>query len=185
MMEGELASWDLCFAITKFCTCRLCPLRGHTSPASAALWGPGPTRAPVQPWFSYRAARALTARPSFPGGARTQTPSLQPALVSRDRLRAPSGRGGWLVPNVRFIKLSLRLEPRNAKAQAVPAACAACARLNLRSGPVTTSPRPSGSPAHCRAQQSWRGRWGSSAAPPRGCRAGSGPRGPGRAGDHA
>lgn len=75
-MEGEAASWDLCFATIKFCTCRLYPLRQHTPPASAALAGPGPTRAPVQPAVNHRATRALTARPSFSGGARTQAPPL-------------------------------------------------------------------------------------------------------------
>lgn len=136
--------------------------------------------------------RSVTARPghslralaSQVGPGRGHLP-CNPALVSRDGVRAPSGRGGWLAPNVRFLKLSLHLERRDAEAEAVPAACAACARLHWRSGPGTPSPRPSGSPAHCRALQSWRQCWGSSAAPPRGCRAGSGPRGPGRAGDHA
>lgn len=84
MMEGKLASWDLCFAITKFCTCRLRPLRRHTSPASAALWGPVQP-APVQPSVSHCAAQALTARPSFPGGARTRAPSLQPSFGLQGR----------------------------------------------------------------------------------------------------
>lgn len=32
MMEGEVAFWDLCFAIIKFCSFRLHPLRGHMLP---------------------------------------------------------------------------------------------------------------------------------------------------------
>lgn len=185
-MAGELASWDLCFATIKFCTCRLHPLRGHTPPASAALAGQGPICAPVQPAVSHRAAgRSLHALASQVGSGGGHL-LCSSALVSRDGLWAPSSRRGWLVPDVQFPKLSLCLAPRDAKAEAVPAACAADARLNLReSGPATTSPRPSGSPAHCGALQSWRRRLGSPAAPPRGCRAGSGPPGPGRASDHA
>lgn len=144
MMEGELASWDLCFAITKFCTCRLRPPRRHTSRASAASWGPVQP-APVQPSASHRAARALTARPSFPGGARTRAPSLQPSSGLQGRGPGPQRARGMASarPNVWFLKLSLPLERRDVKAEAVPAACAAaCARLNLRSGPGTPSPRP-------------------------------------------
>lgn len=129
-----------------------------------------------------RSLRALASQVGSGGGHLL----CSSALVSRDGLWAPSSRRGWLVPDVQFPKLSLCLAPRDAKAEAVPAACAADARLNLReSGPATTSPRPSGSPAHCGALQSWRRRLGSPAAPPRGCRAGSGPPGPGRASDHA
>lgn len=144
-MEGELASWDLRFASTKFCTCRLRPLRRHTSPASAALWGPVQP-APVPPSGSHRAARALTAHPGFPGGARTRAPSLQPSFGRSPGTGSghPAVVGGWLAPNVRILELSLPLERRDGRAEAVPAACAARAGLHLRSGPVTTSPRPSG-----------------------------------------
>lgn len=178
VMSGKLVSWDLCFALytVKFCTCRLHPLGGHTPPASAAWRGRVQPALQCSQWSGIaRPGRSLSSLAFQVGPGRRHLP-CSPALVSRDELWAPSRRGEWLEPLVRFLKLSLRLERSDSKAEAVRAACAAAVRLNRRkSGLATTSPRPSGSLAHCRALQSWRGRWGSPAAPPRGSAQGAVP----------
>lgn len=86
VMEGAPVSWDLSFASIKFCTCRLHPLRRHTPPASAALVGPRPSRARVQPAVSTaQAGRSLTERPGLPGEARTRASSLQPSFGGPQR----------------------------------------------------------------------------------------------------
>lgn len=102
----------------------------------------------------------------------------------------PAAEGRWPAPDVRFFKLSSLTGAKTCegggRAGGVRGRCQA--QLEESWPRATTEPRPSLSlrrPAHCRALQSWRGCWGSPAAPPRGCRAGSCPQGPGRAGDHA
>lgn len=95
MLEGELASWDLCFAITKFCTCRLRPPRRHTSRAAAALCGRSNPLQCSLPSVTARPGHSLRALASQVGPGRGHLP-CNPALVSRDGVRAPSGRGGWL-----------------------------------------------------------------------------------------
>lgn len=54
----------------------------------------------------------------------------------------PAAEGWWLAPEVRFLKLSFCLERRDWKAEAVPGACAAGARLNLRTAAPPSPPPP-------------------------------------------
>lgn len=81
-MEGEPASWDLSFAgIKPFNLAASIPSRTHAA-SFRRLGGAGSDPRPVQPAVRRRAAPAsLTARPGFPGGARTRAPSLHRALV--------------------------------------------------------------------------------------------------------
>lgn len=101
----------------------------------------------------------------------------------------PAAEGWWLAPEVRFLKLSFCLERRDWKAEAVPGACAAGARLNLRTAAPSPQPPPHYDP-RAAGLLAERCKVGAGAGevpprPPRGCRAGSGPQGPGTAGDHA
>lgn len=93
MMAGEPAFWDLCFAITKFCNCRLHLLRGHMLPV-LPLW-----RGRVQPALqggqrsvAARPGRSLRALASQAGPGRGHLP-CSPALVLRDGLWARSSPG--------------------------------------------------------------------------------------------
>lgn len=194
-MEGEPASWDLIFAGIKFFTCSLHPPSRTHAASFRQLGGAGAGSDPRSGAAGGQAPRSsgahsprVPASQVGPGCGHLPCTTLwwSPGMGSGH----PAAEGWCLAPEVRFLKLSFCLERRDWKAEAVPGECAAGARLNLRTAalpppPPTTSPRPSGRRAPSRALQSWRGLWGSPAAPPRGCRTGSGPQGPGRAGDHA
>lgn len=93
MMEGEPAFRDLCFAIIKFCSCRLHPLRGRLLPVLPLLRGrvqpalQGDQRSVTAP-----PGRSLRALASQAGPGRGHLP-CSPALVLRDGLWARSSPG--------------------------------------------------------------------------------------------
>lgn len=93
MMERKPAFWDLCFAIIKFCSRRLLPLRGHMLPV-LPLWR-GRVRPALQGGQRSVTAppgRSLRALASQAGPGRGHLP-YSPALVLMDGLWAPSSPG--------------------------------------------------------------------------------------------